>query len=373
MDVGKMENRTENGKESALAALLQERKLPDVLTANDGRIVKSAGDWAGRRLEILDILRREIYGYAPPAPAVVQGIVSQTDDSAFAGKAVQWTLSLQFDTPGGRFAFPLTLIVPKRTRRAPVFLHIAFRPEVPEKYLPAEELIDGGFAIANFCYLDVAPDAADGFKQGLPALYERTGAVSWGKISIWAWAASRVMDYLQSRDDLDRDQVAVIGHSRLGKTALWCSAQDERFSMAISNNSGCSGAALNRGKRGETVEAITRVFPFWFCDRFRIYANREEDLPFDQHFLLSLTAPRALYISSAAEDDWADPRSEFLAALAASPVYERLGAAGLVTPDRLPPVGTELRQGKIIYNLREGTHYLSRSDWLKFMAAHRQD
>lgn len=354
-----------------LHELLHQMNLPDVLTFDNGMQVCHADEWSMRRSAILDNLRREIYGYSPEPPASVAGQVINCLEHDLANKAVQWSLVLNFETPKGSFAFPLTLIIPKRVQKPPTFLNIAFRPDIPDKYLPVEEIIDNGYAIASFCYLDVSADAADDFRQGLPAHYPRDPETGWGKISVWAWAASRVMDYLQTRDDLDHGRIAVVGHSRLGKTALWCGAQDERFSLVISNNSGCAGAALHRGKSGERVEQITRMFPFWFCGRFPTYANREEALPFDQHHLLALAAPRALYISSAAEDDWADPRSEFLSALAASPVYEILGQDGLLTPDRLPTTGTDLHQGRIAYHLREGSHFLSRSDWQKFMTFRR--
>ncbi len=353
--------------------LLQERQLPDVLQSFDGSRAACPADWARRRLEILDLLRREIYGFAPAAPASVVGQITENQTDAFANKAIRQTVVIEFPTPGGKFAFSLTLIVPKQVKRAPVFLAIAFRPNIPDIYLPAEEIVDNGFAVATFCYNDISPDENDRFAKGLPALYPRDEQTGWGKISVWAWAASRVMDYLQTRDDLDPDHVAVIGHSRLGKTALWCGAQDERFATAISNDSGCAGAALFRGKSGERIEAITRVFPYWFCGRFPAYAEREDALPFDQHFLISLIAPRAVYIGSAAEDDWADPHAEFLAALAASPVYRLLGYPGLVTPDRLPEPGTILQDGRAAYHLRTGSHFLSRSDWQIYMANLRRN
>ena len=189
---------------------------------------------------------------------------------------------------------------------------------------------------------------------------EKTG---WGTIGMWAFAASRVLDYLETRSDVDAQRACVTGHSRLGKTALWCAAQDERFTMAVSNDSGCSGAAISRGKVGESIERITRVFPYWFCGNYRAWADREYEAPFDQHMLLSLIAPRRLYVCSAIEDTWADPESEFLACVAASPAWTVQRVPGLITPDAMPAVNQPLMEGGVCYHVRTGTHFHSRTDW----------
>jgi hypothetical protein len=175
------------------------------------------------------------------------------------------------------------------------------------------------------------------------------------------------MDFIQTLEEVDKARIAVVGHSRLGKTALWCAAQDERFIMGISNESGCSGAAISRGKKGERIRDIVKTFPYWFCENYKEYVDNEENMPFDQHFLISAIAPRYVYVSSAIGDEWADPESEFLSCVAASDVYELFGVKGLVTEDRLPEVGTKLHEGRIGYHLRGGTHYLSRYDWQGFM------
>jgi hypothetical protein len=347
---------------------LKERGLPEVLAFNSGKIADNPNLWLMRRAEILEILCREIYGFSPPPPQKVYSGVRQSDD-AFAGKAVQTVVDLSFDTPKGKFTFPVNLIIPKNISPAPLFLHIAFRPDIPDRYYPVEEIIDNGFAAASFCYKDVAPDTDDGFTGGIAGMYSggKRTPDEWGKISMWAWAASRVMDYLQTLEEIDKNLIAVIGHSRLGKTALWCAAQDERFAIGISNNSGCSGAALSRGNKGEQIKDILSNFKYWFCENYQKYVGIEESLPFDQHFLLSAIAPRVAYVSSAQEDDWADPQSEFLSCIAANTVYELLGLRGLVTQDEYPKPGTVLHEGRIGYHLREGTHYLSRYDWQRFM------
>lgn len=189
-----------------------------------------------------------------------------------------------------------------------------------------------------------------------------------GKIAIWSWAASRVMDYCRTLNCLDFSKAAVIGHSRLGKTALLTGMLDERFKFVISNNSGCTGAALSRGKAGEQVERINSEFPFWFAPNYAKYGGREYEMPFDQHYLLAACAPRYVYVGSAAEDIWSDPDSEYLACCAASEVYESLGMSGFVHPDRLPVTGDVLQEGSIGYHLRFGGHYFSREDWKYYFA-----
>ena len=344
---------------------LAARGLPALLKMNDGRPVKTPDDWRARRKELIETLSREEFGFTPGAPEKVTGDIEKSAD-AFANKAVQQTVRLSFDTPNGSFSFPFTLVVPKAVKKAPVFVCVAFQPDVPGAYLPAEEIIDHGFAIANIFYKDVTDDgpACD----GLAALYPRDEKTGWGKIGMWAFAASRVLDYLETRDDIDAARACVIGHSRLGKTALWCGAQDERFSMVVSNDSGCAGAAISRGKIGESVDRIAGVFPYWFCGNYQAWRGRDHDAPFDQHMLLALVAPRRLYVCSAEEDAWADPESEFLGCVAASEAWTVQRVPGLITPDELPGVGVPLMDGGICYHMRAGSHFLSRTDWGYHMA-----
>ena len=248
----------------------------------------------------------------------------------------------------------------------PAFVALCFRPDIPDKYLPMEEILDHGFAVAVLHYESVTSDGPE--IDGLAAMYPIDPDMGWGKLGMWAFAASRVMDYLETLDAIDHARVCVIGHSRLGKTALWCAAQDERFSMGVSNDSGCSGAAISRGKAGETIADITKRFPYWFCGNYRSWAGREDETPFDQHMLLSLIAPRRLYVCSAAEDEWADPRSEYAGAQAASEVWRFLLCPGLVGPEALPSPETPLHAGGVAYHLRTGPHFQSRADWGYVMA-----
>jgi len=344
--------------------MIADRKLPSLFTLQEGTTIKCAGDWQRRRDELIEILSREEYGFTPEAPEKVEGVVISSE-KAFAGKAMQSVICIGFDTPGGRFSFPFTLLAPVNASRVPAFLAISFRPEIPDKYLPAEEIIDRGYAVAVLHYNDVTTD--NGEWDGIAAMYPRDEKTGWGKIGMWAFAASRVMDYLQTREEIDPLRVCVTGHSRLGKTALWCAAQDERFSMAVSNDSGSSGAAISRDKVGESVKDITHTFPYWFCGNYAQWAEREHDMPFDQHMLLGLIAPRKLYVCSAEEDEWADPVSEFLCCAAAGEVWQLMGGTGFASGNKLPAVGKALADGDVGYHVRAGSHFFSRTDWLYHM------
>ena len=239
--------------------------------------------------------------------------------------------------------------------------------------MPSEELVDNGFAVFSFCYNDVTMDNSD-FTDGLAGVLFENGQRKPndpGKIAMWAWAAHRVMDYAQTLGDvLELDCGIVCGHSRLGKTALLTGATDERFKFAYSNDSGCSGAAVTRQKGGETVEKICNKFSYWFCENYLKYINKEDSMPFDQHYLLSSIAPRFACVGSASEDLWADPVSEMLNCVASSSAFKN----GFVYEDRLPEIGDRFFRGDIGYHLRKGLHYFSREDWLRlieFVNIHR--
>ena len=236
---------------------------------------------------------------------------------------------------------------------------------------PVKLLHDRGYATATAYCGDVFPDHAEGRKaSALPSLGFAVGDARMvsgdepGAISTWAWQLSRILDWLVTLPEIDPTRVIVVGHSRLGKTALWAGAGDERFAMVVSNESGCGGAALERRNYGETVNRITTSFPHWFAPTFATYAGRETELPIDQHVVLAMTAPRPLYVSSAVEDRWADPRGEFLAAVAAGPVWELFGKVGLGT-DTYPAVDTAIG-GSIGYHVRSGPHDITAVDWGHF-------
>jgi len=330
------------------------RKLPPLYP--EGMTVS---EWPAYREQVLGLFAREIYGASPPPPAEVRAEI-EPDRPGWAGKATESEVKLSFDTPNGAFAFPVYTVIPRSEVSPPCIVYISFRPYPDGYHLPVEEIIDAGYAVASFCYEDVTRDEPD--NSGIAAMYTamHSGA-SWGKIGMWAFAASRVMDYLQSLDHIDNSRVYVVGHSRLGKTALWCAAQDERFAGAGVNNSGCGGSAIFRGKQGERIAQITSRFHYWFHESFKRYADCEDTLPVDQHMLAAMIAPRLLAVSNAEEDIWADPESEHITVREASRAYELLGVPGLDDG------------GRIGYNLRAGTHFMSRDDWAFYLRFFRRN
>ena len=352
---------------SVISEIIQSRRLPDLLKFENGAPV-TAESWEARRLEMLEILKREEYGYAPPAPAYVKSeIISEKTD--YAGKAKMLEVKLTMPTDGGDFSFTVMVGIPKKAsaeNKVPTFVYINFRPEIPDKYLPAEDIIDAGFAFVRIYCNDITLNGKDDFKQGIAPYYDRE-KYNWGKISMWAWSASRVFDYLETTDWADLSRVGVSGHSRLGKTSLWCAANDTRFAIACANNSGCSGDAITRDKKGEHIVDITRNFPFWFCENYKKYINNEDAMPFDQHFLVAALCPRKVALGAALDDEWADPESQYLSACEASRAWELLGLTGFVHPDRLPVPGDNFPEGNVTYHLRAGAHFHSTEDWRYYL------
>ena len=313
-----------------LNELLQERNVPKLLSKE----------------EALEALQQGEYGFLPQAPSALSFAAEENIIPRFcAGNAELHRITVSCTVRGKPFSFPFSAVLPTDGQRHPFFIHINFRDAVPDRYMPTEELIDNGFAVLSFCYQDVSSDDGD-FTNGLAGLLFEDGkrkAADPGKIALWAWAAHRVMDWAETRTDvLDLNQSVVCGHSRLGKTALLAAATDSRFAYASSNDSGCSGAALARGTRGETVRDICQKFPFWFCENYLKYVDNEAGMPFDQHDLIAAIAPRRVMVVSAAEDYWADPLSEQLACVAASPAF----GCGLECPDRPAQAGEAFLGGE---------------------------
>ena len=344
---------TETGEaREPLQPLLEQRKVPELKS----------------RDEMLNILLTEMYGNMPEAPKdVTYSVQEDTIDNYAAGKARIHKVTVSGTVNGNSFSFPFITALPKSEEKVPFFVHIGFSASNTSRFQPTEELIDHGYAVLFFNYEDVASDNSK-FDNGVcTALFpdgKRNNVTDPGKIAIWAWAASRVMDYAETQlaDKLDMTRSIVCGHSRLGKTALLAGATDTRFQFVYSNDSGCTGAAITRYKGGEDIHRVITAYPFWYAPGFIKYDYNEFKMPFDQHYLIACIAPRKVLVGSAAQDKTADPISEQLACLAASPAFEN----GFVC-DGVAKPGDEFFEGDIGYHMREGTHYFHREDWQKLM------
>ena len=337
-----------------LADELKKRKLPPLKSKD----------------EMLQIMLSEEYGNLPPIPQRILWEEIPLGIGTFCtGLASIKMIKCICEINGKVFSFPFKVTTPLSDGPHPFFVMINFRSDVPDRYLPIEEIVENGYGVLSFNYEDITLDKPE-FYSGLSGvLYEngKRGENDCGKISMWAWASHRLLDWAENHPEFDMSRAMVCGHSRLGKTALVAAATDKRFVLAYSNDSGCMGAAISRDKEGERKEVICRVFPHWFTEKFNARSTDESLLPFDQHYLLASISPRFILIGSAHEDIWADPKSEMLNCVASSPVFEQDGVTGFCHPDRYAEIGEAFFDGNIGYHLRFGPHYFGRQDWLRLM------
>jgi hypothetical protein len=386
--------------------------LPDPLVSADGSRVRDASAWREkRRPELLEMFSREVYGRTPGGrPAGMHWAVTSIDRGALGGKAVRKEITVWFTPNKDGPKMHVLIYQPSVSSGArapwPAFLGLNYygnmcvspepgitmstawmRPNESAKIVnnrategtrgaqasawEVESVIGRGYATATVYYGDLCEDRRDGLTKDVGSLFntrtsEERRPDEWGAIGIWAWGLSRALDVLMEDPEIDGRRVAVHGHSRLGKAALWAGAQDERFALVISNNSGCGGAALSMRDFGETVEAINTSFPFWFAKAFRAYNGRESALPVDQHELLALVAPRPLHVASAEDDQWADPRGEFLAVKHAEAVYALFGRKGLGVADA-PAVNQPVLGDALAYHYRSGPHAITPYDWTQYL------
>jgi hypothetical protein len=349
--------------------------LPDPLATGKG-VVRSQKEWPARREAILELFRDNVYGRSPERPKHLAFNVVEENPKAMGGAATLRRISIVSLQDQRSHQFELTLFLPNTPNKVPVFLFINNRPAAltdptrTEKsgFWPAEQMIARGYGMATFQYGSLAPDDKDTFRTGVMKLFEGPGGApgyTWGALAAWGWGASRAMDYLSRDARVDASRVAIVGHSRGGKAALWAGAEDPRFALVVSNESGEGGAALSRRGYGETIARINTAFPHWFTESYRRFNGREADLPVDQHMLLSLIAPRALYVASADDDLWADPRGEFLSLAASSPVYGLFGEPAIAA-DAMPALEAPLIAGRRGYHVRKGGHDLTPYDWDRF-------
>lgn len=315
------------------------------------------------------------YGAFPQDKMAVSAKII-SEDEIFEGKGIFKRIELSLTGAKGTFTFPFTACFPNDGQKNhPSFINIAFGEMPPDSDIPLEYMCGRGFVMMSYYFKDVTADSNE-FDTGLIPYFSDQEVISkrkFGKLSVWAYAAMRMLDYAVTLDEIDPERIAIVGHSRLGKTAILAGIMDERFKYVIANDSGCSGAALHRGKQGERIENIMTKYWRWFTENFAEYEGREYDLPFDQHIVMGLVAPRYLYVASGAEDSWSDPMHEFLGAAAASEAYGAYGMVGLVA-DKIPKTGERFHEGNIGYHVRAGGHAMLYDDWklmMDFMDLHR--
>jgi hypothetical protein len=379
--------------------------LPDPLVCADGLPVRTAEEWRRvRRPELFALFEREVYGKVPPAPPGEWHEIRSIDAQALGGRATRKEVRVHFERGQEEPYMDVLLYVPNARRApAPVILALTYgnhtittetavsvsphflrdhpqpdsahgqvrRGEWADRW-PIATIVARGYALAGVYVGDLDPDARDAIAHGIRPHYFAAGQTEprpdeWGALASWGWGLSRALDYLEHDGDVDAQRVALMGHSRTGKAALWAAARDPRIAMVIANESGTGGAKLSRRNFGETVAEINRGFPFWFAHNFRKYDGREGELPVDQHELIALIAPRPVYLAVAADDLWGDPRGSFLAAKAAESVYALLDVPSAL-PEAMPGVNTPTLTGPIGFHMRPGTHDVTDYDWQQFLA-----
>ena len=378
-------------------------ELPQALRFSSGRAVKTRVEWAARRREILKTARRQMYGVAPSAAGIRFEVLEEAGE-AFGRLAERRQVRLHFK-PGAPTALML-LYTPKRVVRAPVIVGLNFWGNhtlsndpgvlltdawvesgknpfanlacvvdhratdacrgIDAHRWPVEEMLKRGYALCTMYRGDIDADLADDSVPRLRAAYPELQARddNFGAIGAWAWALSRMLDYLETDKDVDARRAAVFGWSRLGKAAVWAGAQDPRFAAVLSQESGAGGAKLFRRGVGEDIHRLNTVFPHWYAKSFRAYNGMDRELPFDQHLVLSAIAPRPLFVASAVEDKLSDPPGEFESARLASEVYRFLGVEGLPS-EAMPEVGKPLF-GRVSYQIRPGIHDVTEYDWQQY-------
>jgi hypothetical protein len=376
-------------------------RLPDPLACFDGQAVTNEALWRGkRRPEILEAFATNVYGRTPAVPIRLRFEPGSVATNALGGLATRKEVVIRlFEEPDAPWIDLLLFVPNDAPKPAPVFLGLNYgnqgvhpdpaikpsrqtktRPGEQASRWPLEAIMKRGYAVATFAGADVEQDRhgsgtfqkPDGWKEGVRGHWLRMSGLpdpdddAWGSIGAWAWGLSRAMDYLETDPACDRCRVVVFGHSRTGKTALWAGAQDERFAIIVSNESGEGGASLSRRWYGETIAHLVSGPDIWFCRNYRRFAGNESALPVDQHLLIALIAPRPVYVASAEEDRWADPHGEFLAARQAEPVYRLFGLPGIDVRD-MPPANTPVG-ATIGYHMRTGKHDITAYDWQQFLA-----
>ena len=333
------------------------------------------------REQMCRIMQREVYGYLP-SPDFSLSVSEPTVVEAryLAGQVEHSFVHLRVTVGSRSHTFRVDRLLHKDGTKHPLIVYNDFHPELKSPYFPTEELSESDADFLVVYYREVTTDDGD-FTDGLAPLLLPEGQqtdTDPGKIAVWAWAAMRVLDYGLTLSGTDADRVGIAGHSRLGKTAAYAAMMDERFRFVLSNCAGCTGDSLSHSNSGllrtectfalgERIDDIVGTFPYWFCKNYRKYTEKNYADTFDQHYLLGSIAPRKLLVVSCSEDHWADPRSQYLCALAASEAWESMGETGLVCPDRYPELGERYLDGGVGFCSFHLKHFMSRHAWRSFL------
>jgi len=349
--------------------------LPDPLVMADGKPVGNADTWQRqRRPEIIKLYERSIFGAIPANAPKVTWQVAETDPSAHGGKAVRKRIVGRIGTAADAPSMNVTLYTPTQSSKpVPVILLVNFTGGAPPAGDPpvAADIIARGWGYATVVYTEIQPDKVDTFDKGVIGVTLGSGQKApadgeWAAIGAWSWGVMRIIDYLSTDSAVDAKHIALFGHSRLGKTALWASALDERIAAVYASCSGEMGAALARRDFGETVDDMAQNFPYWFTSGFQKFAGRWADMPVDAHMLIALSAPRPVFITGGTQDQWADPVGEFKAEVAAGPVYKLLGKKDLGVTE-LPPLDKPVIDGDLGWHYHTGGHAATEADWKAFL------
>jgi hypothetical protein len=362
--------------------------LPELLVCQNGDQVTSVAQWEKqRRPELLALFANQMYGeeYTFASPEIRTKYETLAENAnALNGKAICKEVKITFTRRDLIRETTLLIYLPKAAKgKVPVFLGYSLMEIPPAEAVNAntqanpsvvELILQEGFGVVTLS-TGFYPDGKDKQEESVLPLADdyksrKTDPHAIQALGTWAWGLSRVVDYLETDQQIDAKRIVLIGHSRAGKAALWAGAKDERFAIVISTDSGCGGAALSKRCFGENIDVITTSFPYWFCTAFRQYANHESALPFDQHELIALIAPRPVYIASAEDDLWADPKGEFLAGVYAGPAYELYGLKGLETQET-PKINAPI-MNQIGYHIRPGKHNLTDYDWTCYLRFSRK-
>ena len=354
--------------------------LPDPLKMSNGQPVRDARAWTTRRRpELIRLYENEIYGRIPANAPKVSWTVSATDPQARPGTAITRTIVGTIAGAADAPKINVTLTTPSNAKgRVPVILLVNFGggaspppPAAAGEPPVAADILQRGWGFATVKYQDIQADRASAWNDGVIGRTFKPGQQApapdeWGTISAWAWGVSRIIDYLETDASVDARRIAVQGHSRLGKTVLWASALDERIAAVFSSCAGEMGSALARRDWGETVDDMAQNFPWQFAGNFQKYVGRWNEMPVDAHTLIALSAPRPVFISGGTQDQWADPKGEFLAEVAAGPVYRLLGRKDLGATE-LPPLDTPVTSGDLGWHYHTGGHTVTVADWTAFL------